>query len=184
MMHDVSVRAADLLTCWLSLCWSMDSLQLVQSWPHSRINVEKSSGEYCTREWENTLCSIIRPQAHFSCRLWTRTRGGSKGVVRLCTEMMSATLVVFPLQCQQHGPVPLHTSSSPLRLLACLYSDSHFICALLATEMRNDLTATERAVRTLPDAPPCLPPIPFADHAEEMSRILLAPELIKPPPIL
>jgi calcium permeable stress-gated cation channel len=54
----------------------------------------------------------------------------------------------------------------------------------LATETLDDLTATERAARTHPDAPPRLPPLPFADHAEEMSKILFAPELIAPPPIV
>ena len=53
-----------------------------------------------------------------------------------------------------------------------------------ATETLDDLTATERAARTHPDAPPRLPPLPFTDHAEEMSRILFAPELIAPPPIV
>ncbi|KAH9178520.1 hypothetical protein EDB89DRAFT_1926998 [Lactarius sanguifluus] len=61
---------------------------------------------------------------------------------------------------QQHGPVPI------------------------STETLDDLTATERAARTHPDAPPRLPPLPFAGHAEEMSRILFAPELIAPPPIV
>jgi calcium permeable stress-gated cation channel len=54
----------------------------------------------------------------------------------------------------------------------------------LATETLDDLTATERAARTHPDAPPRLPPLPFTDHAEEMSKILFAPELIAPPPIV
>lgn len=52
------------------------------------------------------------------------------------------------------------------------------------TETLDDLTATERAARTHPDAPPHLPPLPFADHAEEMAGILYAPELIAPPPII
>jgi hypothetical protein len=53
-----------------------------------------------------------------------------------------------------------------------------------ATENLDDLIATERAARTHPDAPPHLPPLPFADHAEEMSGILYAPELVAPPPII
>jgi hypothetical protein len=73
---------------------------------------------------------------------------------------MSTTLAVVPSRYQQHGPVPL------------------------PTETLDDLTATERAARTHPDAPPRLPPLPFTDHAEEMSRILFAPELIAPPPIV
>ncbi len=56
--------------------------------------------------------------------------------------------------------------------------------SFVVTETLDDLTATERAARTHPDAPPRLPPLPFTDHAEEMSRILFAPELIAPPPIV
>lgn len=52
------------------------------------------------------------------------------------------------------------------------------------TETLDDLTATERAARTHPDAPPHLPPLGFADHAEDMAGILYAPELIAPPPII
>ncbi|KIM47616.1 hypothetical protein M413DRAFT_439287 [Hebeloma cylindrosporum] len=54
----------------------------------------------------------------------------------------------------------------------------------LQTDTLDDLTATERAARTHPDAPPHLPPLPFTDHAEEMAGILYAPELIAPPPII
>ncbi|KAI9511899.1 hypothetical protein F5148DRAFT_974431 [Russula earlei] len=85
-----------------------------------------------------------------------RTRGSFASVL----EMMSTTLAVVPSHYQLHGPVPL------------------------PTETLDDLTATERASRTHPDAPPRLPPLPFTDHAEEMSRILFAPELIAPPPIV
>jgi hypothetical protein len=85
-----------------------------------------------------------------------RTRGSFASVL----EMMSMTLAVEPSQYQQHGPVPI------------------------PTETLDDLTATERAARTHPDAPPRLPPLSFAGHAEEMSRILFAPELIAPPPIV
>ena len=52
------------------------------------------------------------------------------------------------------------------------------------TETLDDLTATERAARTHPDAPPHLPPLPFADHAEEVAGILYAPELLAPPPMI
>ncbi|KAI0299794.1 hypothetical protein BC826DRAFT_1090413 [Russula brevipes] len=72
-----------------------------------------------------------------------RTRGSFASVL----DMMSMTLAVVPSQYQQHGPVPI------------------------PTETLDDLTATERAARTHPDAPPRLPPLPFTDHAEEMSRI-------------
>ncbi|KAF8493263.1 hypothetical protein F5888DRAFT_1806360 [Russula emetica] len=53
-----------------------------------------------------------------------------------------------------------------------------------STETLNNLTTTERVARTHPDVPPRLPPLPSTDHAEEMSRILFAPELIAPPPIV
>lgn len=86
----------------------------------------------------------------------TRTRGSFASVL----EMMSITLAVAPSHYQQHGPVPI------------------------ATETLDDLTATERAARTHPDAPPRLPPLSFAGHAEEMSGILFAPELIAPAPIV
>jgi len=85
-----------------------------------------------------------------------RTRGSFASVL----EMMSVTLAVAPSHYQQHGLVPI------------------------PTETLDDLTATERAARTHPDAPPRLPPLPFTDHAEEMSKILFAPELIAPPPIV
>jgi hypothetical protein len=105
----------------------------------------------------------------------TRTRGSFASVL----EMMSTTLAVVPSQYQRHGPVPLRSSSSCLRIL--IHTSS---VLFLATETLDDLTATERAARTHPDAPPRLPPLPFTDHAEEMSRILFAPELIAPPPIV
>ncbi|KAH9937349.1 uncharacterized protein B0H18DRAFT_950236 [Fomitopsis serialis] len=38
--------------------------------------------------------------------------------------------------------------------------------------------------RTHPDAPPHLPALPFADHAEEMAGVLYAPELLAPPPVI
>ncbi|KAF8079018.1 hypothetical protein FPV67DRAFT_1467201 [Lyophyllum atratum] len=85
-----------------------------------------------------------------------RLRGSMASVL----EMMSLTLAVMPSNTNYRGPVPLQT------------------------ETLDDLTATERAARTHPDAPPHLPPLPFTDHAEEMSGILYAPELIAPPPII
>ena len=54
----------------------------------------------------------------------------------------------------------------------------------IETESLDDLTATERAARTHPDAPPHLPALPFGDHADEMAGILYAPELLAPPPII
>ncbi|KAJ3750872.1 hypothetical protein DFH05DRAFT_1468929 [Lentinula detonsa] len=85
-----------------------------------------------------------------------RTRGSMASVL----EMMSLTLAVMPSSSQTRSPVPLQT------------------------ETLDDLTATERAARTNPDAPPHLPSLPFTDHAEEMASILYAPELIAPPPII
>jgi hypothetical protein len=59
------------------------------------------------------------------------------------------------------------------------------VCVLVSeTETLDDLTATDRAARTHPDAPPHIPPLPFTDHAEDMAGILYAPELIAPPPII
>ncbi|KAI0686067.1 hypothetical protein BC835DRAFT_1408645 [Cytidiella melzeri] len=87
----------------------------------------------------------------------TRLRRGSFASI---LDMMSLTLAVMPSPSQSRGPVPLET------------------------ENLDDLTATERAARTHPDAPPHLPPLPFADHAEEMAGILYAPELLAPPPVI
>ncbi|KAF8910016.1 hypothetical protein CPB84DRAFT_1764373 [Gymnopilus junonius] len=84
------------------------------------------------------------------------TRGSMASVL----EMMSVTLAVMPSSSSYQGAVPLHT------------------------ETLDDLTATERAARTHPDAPPLLPPLPFTDHAEDMAGIMYAPELIAPPPII
>ncbi|KDR85603.1 hypothetical protein GALMADRAFT_53945 [Galerina marginata CBS 339.88] len=86
----------------------------------------------------------------------TRPRGSMASVL----EMMSVTLAVMPSSSSYKGAIPLQT------------------------ENLDDLTATERAARTHPDAPPHLPPLPFTDHAEEMAGILYAPELIAPPPII
>ena len=103
-----------------------------------------------------------------------RTRGSFASVL----EMMSMTLAVEPAHYRQRGPVPIRTSFSMSRRVG-----SH-IGFVVATETVDDLTATERAARTHPDAPPRLPPLSFAGHAEEMSMILFAPELIAPPPIV
>ena len=51
-------------------------------------------------------------------------------------------------------------------------------------DARAEHGATERAARTHPDAPPHLPALAFADHAEEMAGILYAPELLAPPPTI
>ncbi|KAF8347052.1 hypothetical protein F5887DRAFT_1178097 [Amanita rubescens] len=73
-------------------------------------------------------------------------------------DMMSITLAVSPAQFQ--GAVPLRT------------------------ETIDDLTATERAARTHPDAPPHLPPLLFTGHVDDMAGVLYAPELIAPPPMI
>ncbi|KAG7099739.1 hypothetical protein E1B28_001554 [Marasmius oreades] len=86
----------------------------------------------------------------------TRPRGSMASVL----EMMSLTLAVMPSTSRTRGPIPLNTESL------------------------DDLLRTERAAQTHPDAPPHLPALPFADHAEEMAGILYAPELIAPPPII
>ncbi|KAF7297179.1 MPN domain-containing protein [Mycena indigotica] len=85
-----------------------------------------------------------------------RTRGSMASVL----EMMSVTLAVMPPRRPEKVTLPLKT------------------------ETLDDLTATERAARTHPDAPPHLPPLSFTDHAQEMASILYAPELIAPPPII
>ncbi|KAJ7353421.1 hypothetical protein DFH08DRAFT_856840 [Mycena albidolilacea] len=85
-----------------------------------------------------------------------RTRGSMASVL----EMMSVTLAVMPPRRPEQVSVPLKT------------------------ETLDDLTATERAARTHPDAPPHLPQLSFTDHAREMASILYAPELIAPPPII
>lgn len=69
-----------------------------------------------------------------------------------------------------------------VRSLRRLRTSSHAF--YVETEALDDLTATERAARTHPDAPPHLPSLPFADHAEEMAGMLYAPELIAPPPVI
>ncbi|KAI8990545.1 hypothetical protein BD414DRAFT_413825 [Trametes punicea] len=97
----------------------------------------------------------------------TRARGSFASVL----EMMSLTLAVTPSASEARGPVPLGTST-----LVPRWSPK--------TENLDDLTATERAARTNPDAPPHLPPLPFADHAEEMAGVLYAPELLAPPPTI
>ncbi|KAK0465471.1 uncharacterized protein EV420DRAFT_1637605 [Desarmillaria tabescens] len=85
-----------------------------------------------------------------------RTRSSMASVL----EMMSVTLAVMPSSSTTRGSVPLQT------------------------ENLNDLTATERAARTHPEAPPRLPPLSFSDHEEDTAGILYAPELIAPPPII
>ena len=109
----------------------------------------------------------------------TRMRGSFASIL----DMMSMTLAVMPSPSQTRGAVPLGESKDAAALDAyrtvCLTSSTH-----AETETLDDLTATERAARTHPGAPPHLPPLPFADHAEEMAGILYAPELLAPPPVI
>lgn len=104
----------------------------------------------------------------------TRTRGSMASVL----EMMSVTLAVMPSSSNHRGAVPLRKPKFRINPKIRLFK------YFLATETLDDLTATERAARTHPDAPPRLPPLPFTDHAEDMAGILYAPELIAPPPII
>jgi hypothetical protein len=54
----------------------------------------------------------------------------------------------------------------------CLCILIHAPSALfLATKTVDNLTVTERAACTHPDAPPRLPPLPFTDHVDEMLRV-------------
>lgn len=65
-----------------------------------------------------------------------------------------------------------------------LDTPNRLTCWHIETENLNDLTATERAARTHPEAPPRLPPLSFSDHEEDTAGLLYAPELIAPPPII
>ncbi|KAF8492046.1 hypothetical protein F5888DRAFT_1732935, partial [Russula emetica] len=67
--------------------------------------------------------------------------------------MMSTTLAVVSSRYQQHGPVPLRTPSSSISVSVLCLIHASFALGL-ATETLYDLTATERAARTHPDAPP------------------------------
>ena len=107
----------------------------------------------------------------------TRTRGSMASVL----EMMSTTLAVTPSSSNFAGVVPLRMFFF-LNLQSLCVVDIHF--TNVETETLDDLTATERAARTHPDAPPHLPPLGFTDHAKDMAGILYAPELIAPPPII
>jgi hypothetical protein len=106
-------------------------------------------------------------------------RGGGgrrgRGSMASVLEMMSLTLAVTPARTAARGPVPL---------CKCISSSGPSFDVRTGTETLDDLVATERAARTHPDAPPHLPSLKFTDHAEEMSGILYAPELIAPPPII
>jgi hypothetical protein len=106
-------------------------------------------------------------------------RGRPRGSVASVLDMMSLTLAVMPPSSKNRGPIPLRKCLYHSVIHALVYDS-----ILSATENLDDLIATERAARTHPDAPPHLPPLSFADHAEEMAGILYAPELVAPPPII
>jgi calcium permeable stress-gated cation channel len=102
-----------------------------------------------------------------------RARGSLASVL----DLMSLTLAVVPSPSQIRGPVPIREYFE--------YGAADHIYDIFAeTETLDDLAATERAARAHPDAPPHIPPLSFADHAEDMAGILYAPELIAPPPII
>lgn len=122
------------------------------------------------RDLEEESTSLVS-----SARNTTRLRGSFASVL----EMMSLTLAVGPSPSEIRGPVPLGKDLSRGNIM-----NSYLYECIAETETLDDLTATERAARTHPDAPPHLPPLPFADHAEEMSSILYAPELLAPPPVI
>ena len=90
-------------------------------------------------------------------------------------DMMSITLAVSPAQFQ--GPVPLRTCDDYSLATRALKERS-------GTETIDDLTATETAARTHPDAPPHLPLLSFTEHADDMAGVLYTPELIAPSPII
>ncbi|KAF7793418.1 hypothetical protein EIP86_004530 [Pleurotus ostreatoroseus] len=132
----------------------------------TRLPGRRSLG-HATRDALDTFVQGARPDAprevidEESTSLVSSARGPPpRGSFASILDMMSLTLAVMPSPSQVRGPVPLET------------------------ETLDDLTATERAARTNPNAPPLLPPLPFADHAEEMAGILYAPELLAPPPII
>ena len=113
-----------------------------------------------------------------SSALGTRTRGSMASVL----EMMSTTLAVSPSSFNFTGVVPLREFFYSQSLQRVFIVNIYF--TNVETETLDDLTATERAARTHPEAPPHLPPLGFTDHAKDMAGILYAPELIAPPPII
>ncbi|KIK96554.1 hypothetical protein PAXRUDRAFT_138207 [Paxillus rubicundulus Ve08.2h10] len=120
--------------------------------------------EATTRESLKAFSETARPSTYTDGSSESLSHSSSprrvRGSMASVLEMMSLTLAVMPPASRYRGPLPL------------------------PTETLDDLTATERAARTHPDAPPRLPPLPFTDHAEEMTGILYAPELLAPQPIV
>ncbi|KAF9229033.1 hypothetical protein BS17DRAFT_688271 [Gyrodon lividus] len=145
--------------------FSLVILLVVELFTASKTRTRSSrSLEPATQESLKAFSETARPSSHTDASDESlgnlssprRTRGSIASVL----EMMSLTLAVIPPASRHRGPLPL------------------------PTETLDDLTATERAARTHPDAPPRLPVLPFADHAEEMTGIFYAPELLAPQPIV
>jgi len=82
----------------------------------------------------------------------------SRGSLASVLEMMSITLATMPSRSRNQLPVPLET------------------------EDLDDLTATDRAARRHPSAPPHLPPLSFEDRATETAGMLYAPDMLAEPP--
>jgi len=82
----------------------------------------------------------------------------SRGSLASILEMMSITLATMPSRSRDQYPVPLET------------------------EDLDDLTATDRAARRHPFAPPHLPPLSFEDRAKETAGMLYSPEMLAEPP--
>ena len=55
---------------------------------------------------------------------------------------------------------------------------------IVETERIDDLTQTELAARTHPDAPPRLPALPWTAAAGGEGQMLYAPALVAPPPAI
>ncbi|KAK0198749.1 hypothetical protein F5146DRAFT_918927 [Armillaria mellea] len=117
---------------------------------------QNSLDTFISRASQTRRLVVDEESSHHSSSGVRRTRSSMASVL----EMMSLTLAVMPSSSTTRGPVPLQT------------------------ENLNDLTATERAARTHPEAPPRLPPLSFSDHEEDTAGLLYAPELIAPPPII
>ncbi|KAF9245897.1 hypothetical protein BU15DRAFT_40651 [Melanogaster broomeanus] len=147
------------------LCFSLVLLLVVELFTASKVRTQSAhSLEPGTRGSLEAFSDTARPSTHSDVSDENISNHSSprrvRGSIASVLEMMSLTLAVMPPTSRHRGPLPL------------------------PTETLDDLTATERAARTHPDAPPRLPLLPFADHAEEMSGIFYAPELLAPQPII
>jgi calcium permeable stress-gated cation channel len=102
----------------------------------------------------------------------------SRGSLASVLEMMSITLATVPSNLRQRLPLPL----GGLLNFILFYCFISLLTFLQETEDLDDLTATDRAARTHPAAPPHLPPLPFEDRARETSGMLYPPEMLADPP--